>query len=363
MRVLHVTSQLARNGTETFIMNLFKEAKKKDIIFDFLIFTTERGGYCEEAVKMGAVIFRLPSRHTPLKYYKALNNFFKENGKSYCAVHMSGNSMSSIAPLVYAKKNGVPIRIFHSHNSFCSGIHNQLLHKLNKRFIHSYATHYLACSKSALTWAFSHTHAEEKAQIINNGIVLSRYKFDAERREDIRAELQWNGKLVVGNVGRFVPEKNHRFLVEIFVQVLKLCPNAQLALIGVGPMMGTIQNQVKEFGVEKHVSFLGERIDVPDLLQGMDIFVMPSIFEGFPFALIEAQASGIPIIASSSITEEVALTPTINFESIKSSPQMWAKKIIELYSEAERSKKNIEYLKAYDESDCMKRVIDIYLNK
>lgn len=362
MRVLHVTSQLARNGTETFIMHLFSEAKKKDIIFDFLIFTTDNGGYCEDAVRMGANIFRLPSRRSPLKYYKALDAFFKERAKDYTAVHMSGNSMSSIAPLVYAKKYGVPIRIFHSHNSFCSGLHNIILHKLNKHFIHYYATHYLACSMSALEWAFSNTLAKRKAQVINNGIDLLKYKFDAEKRKYIRAKFHWDNKLIVGNIGRFVIEKNHRFLIDIFDRLVKLYPDSHLVLIGEGPMMESVKKQVKDSGLEKDVSFLGIRTDVPDILQGMDVFVMPSLFEGLPFVLIEAQASGIPIIASSSITDEVALTPTFNFESIKSSPHIWAQKIFMLYSESERTNRNLEYLKEYNEADCMQEVINIYLN-
>ena len=362
MRVLHVTSQLARNGTETFIMHLFKEAKKKGIIFDFLIFTTATGGYCEEAIKMGANIFRLPSRRTPLKYYKSLDTFFKERAKDYHAIHMSGNSMSSIAPLVFAKKYRIPIRIFHSHNSSCIGWHNHVLHRLNKHLIYYYATHFLACSKSALEWAFSNTLAAKEAQVINNGIDLHKYEFNAEKRKDIRTRLHWNGKLIVGNVGRFVPEKNHRFLIDIFSRLVKLFPDVHLVLIGEGPMMEIIRNQVNDLGLDREVSFLGVRTDVPDLLQGMDVFVMPSLFEGLPFVLIEAQASGIPIIASSSITDEVALTPTFNFESIKSSPHIWAQKITKLYSETERSNKNLEYMKDYNESECMQKVMEIYLD-
>ena len=159
IKVLQITGQLARNGTETFIMNVFRNINRQKIMFDFLLFTQAiENGYYQEAESLGAKIYRLPERKSGVvKYWRALDRFFKEHAREYDAVHFNGNSFTSVTAVYYAKKYKIPIRIVHSHNSSTRGFHNKILHKLNKLFIHKIATDYLACSDRAAIWAYGNT--------------------------------------------------------------------------------------------------------------------------------------------------------------------------------------------------------------
>lgn len=363
IRILHITEWLARNGTETFIMNLFREALKYDIIFDFLLTHESKEGYYEEACSMGSKIFFLPSRRdNPWKYHSSLDNFFRLHAKEYAGVHMSGNSMSSISPLKYARKYEIPLRIFHSHNSTCSGFHNKVLHKLNKLVISKYATHYLACSKSALKWAFSNTPAEKSAQVINNGIDIKKYSYSKHIRDLYRDDMSLQDKFVIGHVGRFMTEKNHKFLIDIFHEVLNIKPDSILLLVGKGGLEDEIVKYVNKLNISQYVRFSGVRDDVDGLLQAMDLFIMPSIFEGLPFVLVEAQAAGLPIIASANITDEVAITSDFNFMSLSAPPQKWAQLACKYTSHHQNRKTDFEKMSAYDSSKSMKSIIEIYQN-
>lgn len=358
--ILHITKQLSRNGTETFIMNLFREAIKHNIFFDFLLLSNKKDGYYEEAIKLGAKIYHIPTRRTPLKYYKALNSFFSKHSSKYRGVHFSGNSLSSIAPLIFAKKYLIPIRIYHSHNSSCHKLYNRIFHTINKFLLPIYATDGLACSQTALKWAYSHTSLEKRALIINNGIDLSMFKFRQEIRNNMRIKLGLNNKLVIGHIGRFVTEKNHKFIIEIFYELHKKNPNTYLLLIGAGELEHVIRYNIDLLGISDYVYFLGIRNDIPDLMMSMDLFLMPSLFEGLPFVLIEAQASGLPILASDIITHEVAVSPFCHFENLKKTAKTWADRIEELtINQVDRFKAN-DYMKEYDSRMCMSKIFQIY---
>lgn len=348
-KILHITAGLHRNGTETFIMNLFRNINRKEFMFDFLVFQPDDNGYEQEARELGANIYYYHPRNGGIrKYIKSLREFFQTHGHEYSGVHFSGNSFTDIYPIKLAKKHGIPVRVVHSHNSSTSGLHNKLLHRLNRRNLHKVATDFLACSESAREWGYAGTKCHKKSLTVPNGIDMERFAFSRDDREKLRKELGINGEsFVVCHTGTFRPVKNHSFLIEIFKEIKKRREDAVLLLCGAGGDEEQVKNQVKELGLEKSVKFLGIRKDVERILSGADAYVFPSLYEGLPFALIEAQASGIPVFASDTISQEIKLTDNLFFLPLDAGAAEWSEKIL-AYNYENRESGKSDALSKYD---------------
>lgn len=347
-RILHITSSLARNGTETFIMNVLRNIDRDRIMFDFLVYNRTDTGYESEALQLGSKIFSYtPRRKGVGKEIRSLNEFFRENAGKYDAVHFSGNSFTDIMPVKIAKKYGIPIRVFHVHSFSTRGIHNKLLHYLNRQLLPSIGTHYLACSEKARQWGYGHSGAYDRSLVVPNGIELERFKYDPEVRMQLRKELGIDDRIVIGHVGNFLPVKNHPFMLKIMRELRKTMPSALLMLVGDSPGREEIENAVRQTGMEKDVLFLGIRQDVNRFLSTMDIFLFPSNFEGLGIAAIEAQAAGLPVIASENVPRETGVTPLIEYMDLDSGPEAWASRIMEL-SRNLPSREYRESLNAYD---------------
>lgn len=330
-RVLQVVSSLRKNGTETFIMNLFRNIDRSEVMFDFLVFNDDRSGFYEEIVSYGSRVFFLPPRRKDFfKYKKELISFFEKNASDYDAVHMHGMSLTTLLPLKLAKRYGIKKRIFHIHGSSCQGFHNKFLHGLNKMWINGLATDFLGCSQEALKWGFSHSKALIKSRVIPNGINLKKFKFDSRKRYDIRKELNIEKETVIGHIGSFNPIKNHLFLLEIFKSYQRLNPNSVLILVGDGNLEFSIKQKINELALNDKVKILGRREDVENIYQAMDIFVFPSLHEGLGFVLIEAQANGLPALASTGVPPEVVLSDNVARYPLGKSADDWALKIAEL---------------------------------
>lgn len=349
IKVLQITGQLARNGTETFIMNVFRNINRQKIMFDFLLFTQAiENGYYQEAESLGAKIYRLPERKSGVvKYWRALDRFFKEHAREYDAVHFNGNSFTSVTAVYYAKKYKIPIRIVHSHNSSTRGFHNKILHKLNKLFIHKIATDYLACSDRAAIWAYGNTSVLAKSKIINNGINLDEYHYNECLRGQVRREMEIEKEFVIGNVGRLTNVKNHVYLIDVFAKIKEIRKNSLLLIVGEGELRDFLHEKVKALGLDGSIKFLGIREDISKIMQAMDVFVMPSLYEGLPFVLIEAQAAGLPCFVSDTISRKVALTPSLKFLDITSRPEVWAEAIVADSRVSREVISNSELLKNY----------------
>ncbi|MBR1923151.1 MAG: glycosyltransferase [Paludibacteraceae bacterium] len=305
---------------------MFRHINHERFHVDFLIFSNEETDYTREVEESGHKVWRIVSRRNGgLHYYKELNKFFNRHGSDYHAIHWCGNSLSSMAPIFYAWKYGVPVRMVHAHNSSAAGWHNRFLHKLHRKFVARITTHHLACSSAAAKWFFPN---DKDAIIINNGIDVEQYTYNPIIREKIRKELGLaDESIVLGHVGRYCTEKNHTFLLDIFNSFLTLQNKAILMLIGKGELENEVKNKADELGISSHILFMGERSDVPNLMQAMDCFVLPSLFEGLPFVLVEAQAAGLPCFVSAAVNRDITLTPTIFYESIHATPSTWANKI------------------------------------
>lgn len=359
-RILQITGQLARNGTETFIMNVYRNIDRKKIAFDFLVSTISTDGYYEEAESFGAMIYRIPERRYFLYHHKALNDFFKENAHRYDAIHFNGGSFSSIDVFYYAKLYGVPMRIAHIHSSQTSGLHNIVLHKINRMLIPILATDFFACSDLAANWGYKYTSALKKCKVINNGIDLKKFYFDAAIRQRKRTELCLEGKLVIGGIGRLTMVKNYTFLLDVFQKVKVVNKDAVLVIAGDGELREELIDKIKNLGLEDSVRLLGIRTDIPEIMQALDIFAMPSLWEGLPFVLVEAQASGLPCIVSDTISLNTDLTGNVRFLSLKN-VDTWRDALLAPPSVGRLAVQKSTLLQRFDIKATVKKLTDIYI--
>lgn len=332
IRILHVVTHMNRGGLETMIMNYYRNMDREKIQFDFLVHRMEKADYDDEILSMGGRIHRI-SRLNPFdrNYRSELNGFFKQH-KEYKIVHVHQDCLSSII-LKAAKKNDVQVRIAHSHSSGQDKNIKYLVKLIYRQSIPKYATHLMACSQEAGKWMFRGA----EFQIINNAIDAKMYSFDETKRIIVRENLGiQNNELLIGHVGRFCYPKNHKFLVDIFEQVIQK-ERAKLVLIGEGELRLEIEKKVEELGVTDKVIFTGLRSDVSDLMQAMDVFVFPSHYEGLPVTLIEAQAAGLPCLISNRVPIECKKTDLVEQELLSKSAEEWAKDIFRLKTISRRN--------------------------
>ena len=345
IRILHIVTYMGRGGLETMIMNYYRNIDRSKVQFDFLTHRQERWDYDDEIEKLGGKIYRLP-RLNPFSpsYLKALDGFFKEH-KEYKIVHCHQDCLSGI-PLKYAKKNGVPFTIAHSHNANQDKNLKYLVKLIAKNNISKYSDHLFACGKEAGEWMFKTSDFE----ILNNAIDTKRYIYNEEKSLEMKEKLGVTDKFVIGHVGRFRFQKNHSFIIDIFKEVCKKEPNSTLLLVGDGPLEEEIKKKVDDLGLLDKVKFLGARDDVNDLMQAMDVFILPSLFEGFPLTMIETQASGLNCIISDKVPKECIVTKNVKSISLEKSPKYWANEIIKsknkerknLYNEIQDAKFDIK---------------------
>ena len=325
IRVLHVVTYMGRGGLETMIMNYYRHIDRTKIQFDFLVHREFEADYDKEILELGGQIFRLPPLNPISKTYQnKLNTFFKLH-KEYKIVHSHLDCMAGI-PLKAAKKNGVPVCIAHAHSSNQTKDIKYILKLLYKRNICKYSDFLFACGKEAGRWMFGN----KRFEIMNNAIDTQLYVANRQIRKDVRQELKIPANaFVVGHVGRFAPPKNHKFIVSVFAEVLKEKQNSFLLLVGDGDLRGETEALARNLGIESNVIFLGVRPDINRMLQAMDVFLFPSIYEGLPLSIIEAQAAGLPCLISDKVPIECRKTDLVNQLSLNDSLKSWKDAVIE----------------------------------
>jgi len=330
IRVLHIVNIMNRGGLETMIMNLYRNIDRTKIQFDFLTHSTQPGDYDNEIKELGGNIYSVVSRRQGiLKNRRQLMEFFKKHPE-YNIVHMHVSSLSYITPLKIATMGNVSTRVIHSHSSKHErGSIHKLLHMINQRKIKKYATNYFACSNVAAKWLYGdRLYNELDIHLINNSIDAQKFSFNEEVRNIVRKKLNIEDNFVIGHVGRFTDAKNHIFLIDIFKEIHNIYPNSVLMLVGRGELENEIKNRVIKLGLEDSVMFMGVRSDIPELLQAMDVFLFPSLYEGLPVTLVEAQAAGLKCYVSDAVTQDVDITGLVQFISLQQSSKYWASKII-----------------------------------
>lgn len=359
IRVLQVVTYMGRGGLETMLMNYYRKIDREKILFDFLVHRDFEADYDEEIRQLGGRIYRM-NRLNPVSrdYLNQLNTFFKDHPE-YRIVHSHLDCMAGI-PLKYAKKNGVPVRIAHAHNSNQTKDKKYLLKLLYKRIIPKYATDFYACSEAAGKWMFG----SREFLILNNAIDSQKYSYNPEKARRVRDALKISkNMLVVGHVGRFHPPKNHEMIVKIFSEVLKRVSDAKLLLVGDGYLQHTVRDQVAALGIQDHVIFTGVRSDVCDLMQAMDIFLFPSLYEGLPVSIIEAQAAGLPCIISDKVPLECKKTDLVQQLNLTESFGTWADTVIFSAQQNKRRDTAEEIKKAgFDVSENARQLEAFYLD-
>ena len=351
IRILNIVPNMRAAGIESFIMNVYRNIDRNKVQFDFLVHNKKREFFDDEIESLGGKIYRLSLKDDKniLKYIKDLNCFFK-NHQEYKIIH---GHMQSMMPLYLylAKKNNIPVRIAHSHNgNYEKTLKGFILH-LFSRFSKFFSTDNWACSEIAGKYLFG----EKKFKVIYNGIDIKRFEFNEEVREQKRKELNIDDDIfVIGHIGRFELQKNHEFIIDLFNKICKSKSNVRLLLVGEGTLEEKIRDKTKKLNLENKVLFLGVRKDVNQLYQAMDLFILPSLYEGLPVVGVEAQISGLPCFFSNNITREVKISEETFFEKINNSEiEIWKKNILEKINENNDRKRKI-----FDDKFDIKKIVE-----
>lgn len=334
IRILQVVTKMDRAGLETMLMNYYRHIDRNTVQFDFLVHRDERGAYDDEIEDFGGKIFRLP-RLVPWSpsYRRSLDDFFKKYRKEYRIVHVHQDCLSSII-LKSAKKNGIPVRIAHSHNSNQDKNLKYPIKMFYRQFIPKYATHLFACGQTAGDWMFQ----GKPYTIIRNAVDARAFSHDPSVSLEAKSQLGLTDMLTIGHIGRFDPAKNHSFILDIFSRIASSVPNSRLLLVGDGKLKAEIEKKSRLLGIDSKVIFAGVRNDIPRLLATMDVFLFPSLYEGLPVTLAEAQAAGLPCVISDRIPSESIVVPDIvNVMSLDTSAEKWAETVISLASSGHKS--------------------------
>lgn len=332
-RMVHIVGNLAPGGMGSFLMNLYRNIDRSKVQFDFIVMGEKAVNYHEEARELGANIYKVTGlSRNPIRYFAEIRSIIRKN--KYDAVFRHTDVATVAIDLLAATMGGAKVRIPHSHSTDSKYL---TLHKMLRPILVKLSTDYYACSKPAAAWMYGKKiYNGNRYKIVKNGIDLDSYKFDPNTRESKRKQLEIDkDTLLVGHVGNFVYAKNHLFLLEIFEQVLKLNDDAKLLLAGDGELRNDIEKRIDELGIRNKVLLLGMRNDIPELLQAMDVYLFPSVYEGLPVALVEAQAAGLPCVISDTIAMESKITNHIQEYSLDLSAKEWAVKVVE-WSRLER---------------------------
>lgn len=331
-----VGGKLVNGGTENFLMNYYRNFNLDYIQVDFIIHGYEQGIHEDEIKKLGGQVFYVSVRGDNIvKNNQELYNIFSQN--NYAIVHAHMNAMS--APVLrVAKQANIPIRIAHAHACYYQ-IYDHGLKKIiklglnytEKKLLPKFATELFACSKDSAMWLYGSKNISN-AIIIPNAINTDIFKFSSKIRANIRQKYNIENKKVIGHVGRFDKQKNQIFLVKLLSILISKDPSYRLLLVGDGPKLDYIKNYAYKLNMLDYIIFTGNQSNVSDFLNSMDMFIMPSIYEGLGISLIEAQANGLYCLASSSIPQEVNITKNILFIDLKQDINIWINTITKFFN-------------------------------
>ena len=328
IRIAQIIGKWLGGGVEAVVMNYYRHLDHSKVQFDFICDDDSTNIPYDEIEKLGGKVILIPPYQKVFKYQKELCRVLRE-GK-YKIVHSHINTLS-VFPLYAAKKVGVPVRIAHSHSTTNKKEWKKnLLKQVLRPFSKKYATNYMCCSELAGRWLFGDkAYDEGKVYLLNNAIDLDKFKYDKKIRDKKRKELGIKeDTIVIGHIGRFVAQKNHTFLIDIFNQFHKKEKNSILLLAGQGPLQEEIKNKVRELGLDDSVGFLGQRNDANELYQAFDVFLLPSLYEGLPVVGVEAQASGLLCFFSDDMTKETKVLDSTVFMSLSNTSEEWTGEIL-----------------------------------
>lgn len=318
-------------GIETFIMNM-NEHMSPDTVFDYII-DGEECVYSERIERRGGRIFYVPGvKRNPLQYVRTFRKILEEQKREGTHVlYIQLFSMANMLPEILGKRAGYKV-ILHAHNN---GLQNKnsiykFIHLLGKRITRN--GDYVRFTNSSLSSDFMFGKGV-KSELVYNAIDTEKFSFHQEIRDKVRAEQHCGDETVVGFVGRFMLQKNPVFMIRVFAEFLKKQPNSELWIVGEGELKEAMLQEVESLGITPAVKWLGRRNDVEQLMQGMDLLLQPSLFEGLGIVLVEAQATGLPVVTSANVVPpEAKASEYIRFQSLETAPSQWADTCMEMIS-------------------------------
>lgn len=325
IRVLHVIGAMDRGGAETMIMNLYRNIDRERVQFDFMVHEERECDYDDEIDALGGHIYRVPRFNglNVFEYRASFREFFRTH-KEHAVVH--GHIGSSAAVYLSEAKRAGCYTVAHSHNQKFPLSPSEIAFRAFSYPTRFVADYFMACSAQAGSDRFGSRFADEKhSKVLNNGADLSLYHCDESEHIAAKEELGVGDVPLLGHVGRFVPEKNHTFLLHVFASVKQEVPDAELVCVGRGPLLEQTKLESRNLHLSDSVHFLGVRDDVPEILKAIDVFLLPSVKEGLPLSAIEAQAAGSTCILSDGMPEETVITDSTKYIPLGTGEEAWAR--------------------------------------
>jgi glycosyltransferase involved in cell wall biosynthesis len=363
IRVLHVLSSLG-GGVGSMLYNYYTHINRNIIQFDFIVHGEKIGMLEDKFRKMDCNIYHVkPKKEGLLQNLSQIRKIIYSQPK-YDVVHCHQN-LTSFVPLYFAKNAGINTRIAHSHTTFCGkGTGINLKDLVFRYLLKSYANHFFACGIDAAKCLYGEKkYIEDKVDIIPNAIDESLYRFNPLIRNEVRRELHIEDKFVIGHVGRFSKEKNHKFILQVFEEIYQFNKNSALLLIGDGELERETKQLARSLKASNNIIFLGLREDVNRILQAMDCFILPSLHEGFPVTLIEAQANGLKCFASTAVPKETNITGLVDYLELSAGADHWADCILNYQHGYERNAQTEKVIGAqYDIKQASNYLEKLYLN-
>lgn len=337
IKILQVVPSLSQaNGVAAYISTYFQNMEKDNIEMTFLVLNNKDKGRYKEVSENGGKIVELFKEKNLFKYFKKIDRFFKNN--NFDIVHCHTPNYGAII-LRYAKKYNIKTRILHSHVNKSA---DKMTHKIRNDIITPvalyYANEYFACSNLAGKFLFK----KREYKVINNAIDIDKYSFSEEKRSKLRKNMNISDNFVIGEFGRLCNQKNQLFTLDIFYEILKIRKDSILVLAGNGPLEDKIRKKIEEMNISDKVLLLGSRNDLDELYNCLDVFLLPSTYEGLGIVLIEAQANGLSCFASDFVVpKEAKVTPLLEFISLNEPPSEWAKIITQKTTSRENHNEKI----------------------
>ena len=359
-RLLCILSNMNSGGAETFLMKLYRKFDLTKYQMDFCINTKDDCFYSKEIKELGGRIFYIPPKSAGVSEFKKnLSQLIKNEEYKY-VLRITSNA-AGFMDLKIAKNAGAEICSARSSNSSDgSSLTINGIHYLSRFLYGKYVDVKFAPSDLAAEYTFGKKAVNNgKVSMLHNAVDLSVYKYYPDDRERLREEFGFENDLVIGHIGRFMEQKNHSFLLDVFYEIKKKNENAKLLLVGGnGDLEEFVHQKVIDLELEKSVIFTGIRSDIPQLLSAMDVFVMPSLFEGMPNTVVEAQATGLPCVIADTITREANITGLVEYLPLKD-PQIWSRKVLDAVAEQRADTKKIFLDKQYDIESTVEKFIKL----
>ncbi len=358
MKIMQVNNTMNIGGIESFLMNIYRNINLQKYEFVFLTYNDEKYDFEDEILSLGGKILRIsnPNKVSIFRHIYQLYSIMKKEKPDVVHCHTHFNCAYVMFAAACA---GIKIRITHSHSTYAK-LEKRLIKRIkwffSRKIINFFSTNKLACS----TEAGEALYNDHKFIVIPNGIDLEKYSFSESKRKELRKKYKIDDNcIVIGHVGRLDIPKNHMFLLEIFKCFLMKNENTKLILVGSGPLENKIKNYIEKAKINDKVIMMGNRNDVYDIYNMFDIFIFPSLYEGLPVTLVEAQANGLQIFASDNISHEIKISENLNFYNLKNTAEQWANNIY--YNYKERIESNVVIKNSiYSINNTINELVKIY---